>query len=147
MATPSSAPSDAATLAEQLRPALHRIIRLLRRSSDDAPISPLQNLLLVAIHDHPGIGVGELATLERVRSPTISGHLKSMEAAGLVERATPASGDKRRVGLVVSASGQAMIEAMRKRRIDSLTHALAQLSPESRESIRQAITALNEIGA
>jgi DNA-binding MarR family transcriptional regulator len=147
MATSASDPSDALTLAEQLRPALHRIIRLLRRTSEDAPISPLQNLLLVAIYDHPGIGVGELANLERVRSPTISGHLKSMAAAGLVKRSTPASGDKRRVGLVVTESGQAMIQAMRKRRTDSLAHALSQLSPESRESIRQAIAALNEIGA
>lgn len=147
MTTPPSSQSEALMLAEQLRPALHRLIRQLRRDSEDMGISPLHKLLLVAILDHPGIGVGELAQLERLRSPTISGHIKTLSAAGLVKRTTAASGDKRRVGLEITPAGHSMIETMRKRRTDSLAQALASLSPESREAIRHAIPALNEIGA
>jgi DNA-binding MarR family transcriptional regulator len=91
--------------------------------------------------------VGELAQRERLRSPTISGHIKTLATAGLVARSAAASGDKRRVGLVVTAKGRSMIETLRRRRIDSLALALARLSNESREAIRHAITALNEIGA
>ena len=147
MTTPPSPQGDALMLAEQLRPALHRLYRQLRRDGEDLGISLLHKLLLVAILDHPGIGVGELAQMERLRSPTISGHIKSMAAAGWVKRTTAASGDKRRVGLEVTPAGHAMLETMRKRRTDNLAQALARLSPESREAIRHAITALNEIGA
>jgi len=48
---------DAYALAEALRPALHRLYRQLRRESDDAGLSPLHALLLVAIMRQPGIGV------------------------------------------------------------------------------------------
>lgn len=147
MTTTSPSSSDALALAEQLRPALHRLYRQLRRDSEDMGISPLNKLLLVAILDHPGIGVGQLAQMERLRSPTISGHIKALASAGLVKRTTAASGDKRRVGLVVTPAGRSMIETMRKQRTDSLAQALARLSPESREAIGHAITALNEIGA
>jgi DNA-binding MarR family transcriptional regulator len=147
MTAPAPAQSDALDLAEQLRPALHRLYRQLRRDSEDSSISPLHRLLLVAILEHPGIGVGELAQRERLRSPTISGHIKTLATAGLVARSAAVSGDKRRVGLVVTAKGRSMIETLRRRRIDSLALALARLSNESREAIRHAITALNEIGA
>ena len=139
--------SDAQLLAEQLRPSLHHLYRQLRRDSEDMGISTLHKLLLVAILDHPGIGVGALAQMERLRSPTISGHIKTLSAAGLVKRTTAASGDKRRVGLEITPAGHSVIETMRKQRTDSLAQALARLSPESREAIRRAIPALNEIGA
>lgn len=147
MTTTPSSQGDALLLAEQLRPALHRLYRHLRRDGEDMGISPLHKLLMVAILDHPGIGVGELAQKERLRSPTISGHIKSLAAAGLVKRTAAASGDKRRVGLEITPAGHSMIETMRKQRTDSLAQSLARLSPESREAIRHAITALNEIGA
>src|SRR5579859_7759134 len=116
MANTPSTPSSAHDVAEQLRPALRRLYRQLRHDGEDSTISPLQSHLLVAILEQPGIGVGDLAQLERVRSPTISGHINSMVTAGLVKRTDPSSGDRRRVGLVVTARGRAAIEAKRKRR-------------------------------
>ncbi|WP_114238468.1 MarR family winged helix-turn-helix transcriptional regulator [Dyella sp. C9] len=145
-ATPSPQ-DDAWQLAEQLRPALHRLIRQLKRGLDDAAITPLQGLLLVTILEQPGIGVGELAQRERLRSPTISGHIKGLEAAGLVSRTTPGSGDRRRVGLQLTPQGHAMVETMRRQRTDRLAQALAKLPPASREAIRAAIPALNELDA
>jgi DNA-binding MarR family transcriptional regulator len=147
MAKTPSIKNDARELADDLRAALHRLVRQLRRGNDDANISPLQKLLLVAIMDHPGIGVGELAAMERVRSPTISGHIKGMAEAGLVKRTNAAAGDRRRVGLTLTAHGQATMEAMRKQRTDRLAQGLSQLSPASRDAIRAAIAALNELEA
>lgn len=137
-------PSDARQLAEELRTPLRRIYRQLRRDVDDG-LSPLRKQLLVAILDQPGIGVGDLARQENLRSPTISGHINAMVAAGLVERMEPASGDRRRVGLVATVQGHALIEAHRKRRADRLAQALAKLPLSSRDAIRAAIPALNEL--
>jgi DNA-binding MarR family transcriptional regulator len=139
---------EAAALADDLRPALHRLHRQLRRNSGDPGrnISPLQNLLLAAIIEHPGVGVGELARIEKLRGPTISGHIKAMAAAGLVARKPPNAEDRRRVGLLATAKGRASLEASRRRKRDWLASRLAHLSPAARRAIRRAIAALNEIG-
>ena len=135
-------------MAEVLRPTLHRLHRQLRRNSGDPSrtISPLQNLLLAAIIEQPGVGVGELARMEKLRGPTISGHIKAMVAAGLVARQLPDAEDRRRVGLLVTAKGRASLESARRRKRDWLANRLASLSPAARQSIRRAIAALNEIG-
>jgi DNA-binding MarR family transcriptional regulator len=139
---------EAAALADELRPALHRLHRQLRRNSGDPSrnSSPLQNLLLTAISEQPGVGVGELARIEKLRGPTISGHIKAMVAAGLVARKPPDAADRRRVGLLVTAKGRASLEAARRRKRDWLASRLADLSPAARQSLRRAIAALNDIG-
>lgn len=140
-----SAEADARELAEQLRPALRRLFRQLRRQQDDHAMSPLHAPLLLTILENPGIGVGELAQMEGLRSPTMTGHINSMVAAGLVKRSEPTEGDRRRVGLMVTPHGRALIDARRKRRTDQLIRALAQLSSESRATLWAAIPALNDI--
>jgi DNA-binding MarR family transcriptional regulator len=144
----AQASDDSLALADALRPALHRLYRQLRRQSDapDVGVSPLQNLLLAAIIEHPGIGIGDLARLERLRGPTISGHIKTMEAAGLVKRVAPALEDRRRTGLAVTDKGRAILEALKRRRRDWLAQQLARLSPAGRRAIRDAIGPLSEIG-
>lgn len=132
-------------LSEDLRSVLHRVHRQLRRESQDPGVSPLHGLLLVAIREHPGIGVSELARLERLRGPTISGHVKVMEALELVKRTSPHSEDRRRTGLVVTKKGAAIIEAIKRSRTDWLTQKLKNLSPEGQRAIRTAIVYLNEI--
>jgi DNA-binding MarR family transcriptional regulator len=139
---------DATALADELRPVLYRLHRQLRRESEelDRGVSPLQNLLLAAIIEHPRIGVTDLARFEKLRGPTISGHVKRLESAGLVARAAPLSGDKRRIGLIVTARGRASIEAVKRRRRDWLAHELGNLSTAARRTIRKAIGPLSEIG-
>jgi DNA-binding MarR family transcriptional regulator len=139
---------EAAALAEELRPVLQRLHRQLRRNSGDLnrTISPLQNLLLAAISDRPGIGVVELARIEKLRGPTISGHIKSLVAAGYVARKPPDDNDRRRIGLLVTAKGRASLEASRRRKRDWLASRLATLSPAARQSLKRALAALNEIG-
>jgi DNA-binding MarR family transcriptional regulator len=139
---------DALALADELRPVLHRLYRQLRRESEDLNrgVSPLQNLLLAAIIEHPGIGVADLARIEKLRGPTISGHVKRLESAGLVVRAAPLSTDRRRVGLMATARGRSSIEAIKRRRRDWLAHQLGNLSFTARRAIRKALGPLSEIG-
>jgi len=137
---------EAMALAETLRPALHRLYRQLRRENDEPGISPLQALLLVAILQRPGIGVAELARLENLRGPTISGHIKAMEREGLVTRSAPDPEDRRRSGLIATDKGQALIQGIKRKRTDWLAAELSKLSPEARAAIRAAIGPLGEIG-
>jgi DNA-binding MarR family transcriptional regulator len=139
---------DALALADELRPVLHRLYRQLRRESEDLNrgVSPLQNLLLAAIIEHPGIGVADLARIEKLRGPTISGHVKRLESAGLIARAAPLSEDRRRVGLVVTARGRGSIEAIKRRRRDWLAHQLGTMPFAARRAIRKALGPLSEIG-
>ncbi|AYG65085.1 MULTISPECIES: MarR family transcriptional regulator [unclassified Rhizobium] len=137
---------DAYALAEALRPALHRLYRQLRRESDEAGLSPLHALLLVAIIRQPGIGVAELARMERLRGPTISGHVKAMERDGLIARAEPDPNDRRRNGLIATEKGQEFIRRLKQRRTDWLAAELVKLSPQQRDAIRAAIEPLMEIG-
>ena len=139
---------DALALADELRPVLHRLYRQLRRESEDLHrgVSPLQNLLLAAIIEHPGIGVADLARIEKLRGPTISGHVKRLESAGLIARTAPLSEDKRRVGLTVTARGRGSMEAIKRRRRDWLAHQLGALSFADRRAIRKALGPLSEIG-
>jgi len=140
---------DALALADELRPVLHRLYRQLRRESEDLNrgVSPLQNLLLAAIIEHPGIGVADLARIEKLRGPTISGHVKRLESAGLIARAAPLSEDRRRVGLMATARGRGSIEAIKRRRRDWLAHQLGHMSFAARRAIRRALAPLSEIGS
>lgn len=137
---------EAYALAEVLRPALHRLHRQLRRESDEAGLSPLHALLLVAIMRQPGIGVAELARMEKLRGPTISGHVKAMERDGLIARSEPDPSDRRRNGLVATEKGEDTIRSLKRRRTDWLASELAKLSPQQRDAIRAAIEPLMEIG-
>ncbi len=137
---------DAYELAEALRPALHRLYRQLRRESDEAGLSPLHALLLAAVMRQPGIGVVELARMERLRGPTISGHVKAMERDGLIARSEPDPSDRRRIGLVATEKGKEVIRRLKQRRTDWLAFELAKLSPAQRDAIRAAIAPLMEIG-
>ncbi|PST23371.1 transcriptional regulator [Rhizobium sp. JAB6] len=137
---------EAYALAEALRPALHRLHRQLRRESGEAGLSPLHALLLVAILRQPGIGVAELARMEKLRGPTISGHVKAMERDGLIARSEPDPNDRRRNGLVATEKGEKVIQSLKQRRTDWLACELVKLSPQQRAAIRAAIDPLMEIG-
>ncbi|WP_027794722.1 MarR family winged helix-turn-helix transcriptional regulator [Paraburkholderia acidipaludis] len=139
--------TSALEIAEALRPVLHRLLRELRRESQHPDVSPLQALLLASIVKHPGIGVTDLAALENVRGPTISGHIKAMESAGLVGREANDPDDRRRVGLVATKKGRDAIKAIKRNRTDWLAHQLAALSPADRRAIREAIEPLGRIVA
>jgi DNA-binding MarR family transcriptional regulator len=141
-------PEDLQALANALRPALFHIMRQLRRDSEDSGlgVSPLQNYLLAMIGKHPGIGVSELARMEKLRGPTISGHIKPLEAAGLLMRIAPENGDRRRSGLHLTDKGGELVDTLRTQRTDWLARRLAKLSPEARAALALAIDPLRELG-
>jgi len=136
---------DVRVLAEALRPALLRLSRHLRREALKAGVSALDAQLLTVIKKKPGVGGGELADLEQMSRPSMSSHLKRLEAAGWITRDPASAEDRRRVGLRLTASGESALAAIRRRRNDWLAARLAALAPEARAAIAAAAGPLAEL--
>jgi DNA-binding MarR family transcriptional regulator len=137
--------AEVSSLADALRPVLLRLGRRLRRESDLLGLSALDAALLQMVANHEGIGVSELADKERTSRPTMSSHVKRLEAEGWVTRQAPQADDRRRVGLVIAPAGLKALDAVRRRRNDWLADRLQRLSPEEREMIAEAIAPLTRI--
>jgi DNA-binding MarR family transcriptional regulator len=128
-------------VANRLRPALLRLARELRRESHALGVTGGQVSLLFQIQRHRGIGVRDLAQLERISAAAMSGHVDRLERAGLVQR-TPDPDDRRRHGLSVSAEGERVLRSVKSRRTAWLASRLERLSPEDLEALDRAVEPL-----
>ena len=106
---------DATELANRLRPVLLKLNRELRREIHSLGVTGGQVGLLVQIKTRPGIGMRELASIERMSVPGMSKFIGRLEEAGLVQRAAVA-GDQRRVGLSLTPAGQKVLRSVKSRR-------------------------------
>lgn len=137
-------PADPILLAETLRPALLRVTRRLRQEAQKVGVSALEALILGQIKRSPGIGVCDLADAEQISRPTMSGHVKRLEAAGWVARAGHAQ-DGRRSGLAITAAGEARLDDIRRLRNDWLSARLGKLSPADRDRLAAAALPLLQL--
>jgi DNA-binding MarR family transcriptional regulator len=128
-------------IAGRLRPVLLQLNRELRREVHPLGVTGGQVALLVQIRRRPGIGVRELAALERISPAGMSGHVKRLERAGLVQR-TADTGDLRRQGLSVTAAGERVLRSVRSRRTAWLAARLKELEPEELAAIDRAVAPL-----
>ncbi|HEV2676226.1 MAG TPA: MarR family transcriptional regulator [Aliidongia sp.] len=138
---------EATILAETLGPALLQLVRQFRAGIHAAGLSPSQAMVLKRLHEHPGLGVGELAAAERLRRPTISSHIKELEAAGLVERLPPHADDRRRVGFKITPAGRVLLETVKARWTEWLAHRLDELPAPGRRALADALPHLGAMSA
>lgn len=124
-------------LADNLRAPLLRVARRLRQEAQRAGSSALDALILGYIRRRPGVGVSELAQAEQISRPSMSGHVKRLEAAGWIQRFDDQE-DGRRSGLQITPAGEAQLDAVRQRRNDWLADRLARLTPEARAALAAA---------
>jgi DNA-binding MarR family transcriptional regulator len=132
---------DTTALANRLRPVLLKLNRELRREIHSLGVTGGQVGLLVQIKYRPGIGMRELASLERMSVPGMSKFIARLEEAGLVQRA-PVEGDQRRVGLSLTQAGEKVLRSVKSKRTAWLSARLRQLEPEQLEAIDTAIEPL-----
>ena len=138
---------DLIALAESLRPALLRASRLLRREAHKAGVSVSDAQLLGLIRKRPGVGVGELAELEQMSAPSMSAHLKRLAAAGWIARDPAPVEDRRRVGVRVTAAGDAALDEIRRQRNEWLATRLAGLAAKDRRAIAVAAEPLRRLAS
>jgi DNA-binding MarR family transcriptional regulator len=138
---PIAVAADPTVLANRLRPVLLQLNRQLRREIHSLGVTGGQVSLLVQIKYRPGIGIRELAALERMSVPGMSKFISRLEEAGLVQRA-PVEGDQRRVGLTLTPPGQKVLRSVKSKRTAWLASRLRDLDPEELEAIDAAIEPL-----
>ena len=133
-------------LADTLRLALMRLSRRLRNEAQKAGLSAQDAILLGLVKTRPGIGVSGLADAEQTSRPTMSGHVKRLEAEGLLERGEDVE-DGRRCGLTLTPAGVRKLEQIRAQRNDWLAKRLARLDPAEREQLTTAAQALLKLAS
>jgi DNA-binding MarR family transcriptional regulator len=132
---------DVFILAELLRGPLLRVSRKLRQAGLKSGLSPQETLILGYLKKNPGAGVSELADFEQISRPTMSSHIKRLEAAGWIARAGHAD-DGRRQGLSVTPAGLRQHAAAQRHRNDWLASRLSGLTPEDRTRLAEAAAPL-----
>jgi len=128
-------------VANRLRPALLKLARELRRESHALGVTGGQVSLLFQIQRHRGIGVRDLAQLERISAAAMSGHVDRLERAELVQR-TPNPVDRRRHGLSVTPEGERVLRSVKSRRTAWLASRLERLSPGELAAVDAAVEPL-----
>lgn len=143
---PEAAPSARADLADQLRPAILRLSRQLRREAQRFGASALDVQLLAIVKNLPGIGLSELAEKENISKPAMSAHVKRLEEAGWIARDDDGQDDKRRVGLKVTKAGLKALDDIRRQRNDWLAARLETLRDKEIAAVAAALGALEKLG-
>lgn len=132
-------------LGQALQRLVFRLSRELRVHSAAAGVSGADALSLYEVHRRPGIGVTELAAIEKVGRSVMSERVARLEAAGLLERSQAPGGDRRRVGLEVTGLGRAALLEISGRRRDWMAERLANLTEEERAAVHLAVRSLERL--
>jgi DNA-binding MarR family transcriptional regulator len=128
-------------VAAELRPAILRLARELRKETEQLGITARQVTFLWLVKRSPGLSLAELAAEEGVSPPAMSGHVDRLERSGLLERVR-SSDDRRRVGLRLTDDGERLLRRVRARRTTWLTQRLQALEENDLEAIEAAVPAL-----
>jgi len=131
-------------LAEELRPAVLRLARNLRKETDALGVTSHQATLLALVQARPGLSLRELAREEGISAPSLSGHIDRLEAVGLLRRVR-STHDRRRVGLELTAEGRTLLRRVRARRTTWLAERLATLADDEHERLEGALPALRAL--
>jgi DNA-binding MarR family transcriptional regulator len=135
--------ADPVALANRLRPVLLQLNRELRREIHSLGVTGGQAALLIQVKKRPGIGVRELAELERVSAPAMSKAIDRLERADLVTRER--GSDRRRVGIQLTAEGDRVLTSVRRRRTAWLAARLKALSPAKLDAVEAALEPLSSL--
>ncbi len=132
-------------MARALRPAVMRLARRLRQMQDDSlDLNPNQLSAMAVLLNSGDQLMGELAALERVRPPSMTRVVNSLEARGYVAR-RPDPRDHRQCLVTLTDSGRQVLLANRRRRDEWLAVRIAGLDPAERDVLRRAIRVLEKV--
>ena len=132
-------------LAHALRPAVMRLARRLRQMQDESlGLNPNQLSALAVLLNSGDQLMGELAAQEKVRPPSMTRIVNSLEARGFVAR-RPDPRDHRQCLVSLTESGRQVLLANRRRRDQWLAVGIAELDPAEREVLRRAVAVLEKV--
>jgi DNA-binding MarR family transcriptional regulator len=139
MATTSRAPQ----LASRLRLAVARTARRLRQEAGGG-LSPTLSVALASIDNHGPLTPSELADRERIKRPTATRLIASLEQDGLVARTSDPS-DGRSSLIATTPEGRDLMRTLRTRKDAYLARRLAKLTAGERETLARAADLLERL--
>jgi DNA-binding MarR family transcriptional regulator len=126
-----------------MRLAIGRLARRLRQQAG-GEITPSQLSALSSVGRLGPLTLGELAAVERVRPPTMTRIVASLEEAGLVDRSAH-PGDRRIARVALSRAGRIFLERAGTRRDAYLAERLARLDPDEAEQLGRVVVVLERL--
>ena len=122
-----------------------RLARRLRQMQEGSLDLNLNQLSAMAVLLNSGDQLmGELAAQEKIRPPSMTRIVNSLEARGLVVR-RPDPRDHRQCLVAITDSGRDVLLANRRRRDQWLAVRIAELDPAEREVLRRAVPILEKV--
>lgn len=111
--------ADVKAVADRLHSAAIHLLRTVARADAESGISAARLSVLSVVVYGGARTVGELAAVERVRSPSMTALVNGMERDGLVRR-LPDPEDRRAVRVEASERGAELLARARARRLEAL---------------------------
>ena len=146
-ATPAPAPAPAPTphaIADRLHSAAIRLLRRLRRTDEATGLSPARlSALSVVVFAGPRT-LGELASIEQVRPPTMTHLVRGLGQQGLVRRESD-DDDKRVARISATQKGRQLLERGRQLRLRGLTERILTLDASDVAALEAAIPIIERL--
>jgi DNA-binding MarR family transcriptional regulator len=130
-------------LVESLRLAVGRLARRLRQQNE-GEITASQFSALSSISHYGPVTLGKLASVERLRPPTVTRMVSFLEESGLVLR-RPDTEDRRICRVELTDLGRDLLERSRSRKDAYLATRLATLAPQELDVLRDATAVLERL--
>ena len=133
-------------LAAQLRTAIVRTARRLRQeaAAETSGLTPTSVAALATIERHGPLTPSEIATIERVKRPTVTRTLACLEQEGLIDRAADPS-DGRSSLVSLNAAGRERLRRLRGRKNAYLARRMRELSAEEIATLERAAEILERM--
>jgi DNA-binding MarR family transcriptional regulator len=132
-------------LADRLHSAAIHLLRRLRIRDLASGVGPAKlSALSVLVFQGRPLSLAELAAAEQVKNPTMSRLVAAMEKDRLV-KAEAAKHDARSIQITPTARGKALLLAGKKRRVESLQRAVAELGENEIQQMEQMINILRDV--
>lgn len=136
---------DLHTLGEDLITTSARVVRWAPHDTP-SPLSLAAGRLLARLNDAGPTRISELALAERCSQPTITNHVKRLEASGFVERRSDPR-DARAWMIGLTPRGREELGALRSSISTAVEPYLSQLSRRDLKALREGVEAMRRLMA
>ncbi len=131
-------------VADRLHSAAIHLLRRLRRTDEATGLSPARlSALSVMVFAGPRT-LGELASIEQVRPPTMTHLVRGLEQQGLVRRESD-DDDKRVARISATQKGRQLLERGRQLRLKGLTERILTLKASDVAALEAAIPIIERL--
>jgi DNA-binding MarR family transcriptional regulator len=133
-------------VASHLRITIHRLVKLLRRqTNNDSDLSLTERSTMGSLYNHGELAASALAQMEKVTTQSMSQIINHLYELNYIHK-TPSEEDKRKVLLSLTTEGKAFVEDSRQRKQEWLAHALHEkVSPAEKDLLMEALKIMTKL--